>query len=124
MPYSLRAAGLRHPASVTTATHELARAFDTAQRDVTCTQLNATAEPSTDDCAELAGAVRAFVVARRADGSPPERVLAVIKSVTSPYFVDGVDEVHGDRLQALILREFLTSFYDVAPIAPAPRSAR
>lgn len=113
-----RKAGARpFPASEpTTETSELARAFENAQHDTDCIESGTDADSQTDDCAELTGAVRAFAAAGRADGSPPERVLASIKSVTRPYVVDGIDEVHGDRLQALILREFLTTYYDaVAP---------
>ena len=103
-------------------TGELARAFENAQRDTDCMGSGPATGASPDDCAELTGAVRAVAVAGRADGSPPERVLASIKSVTRPYFADGVDEVHGDRLQALILREFLRTYYDTA--APADAALR
>src|SRR5688500_15614149 len=103
----------------TTETSELARAFENAQHDTDCIESGTGADSQIDDCAELTGAVRAFAAAGRADGSPPERVLASIKSVTRPYFVDGIDEVHGDRLQALILREFLTTYYDATASAEA-----
>lgn len=101
----------------TTEMSELARAFDSAQHDSDCIESWTAADSWTDGCAELTDAVRAFVVAGRADGSPPERVLANIKSVTRAYFFHGVDEVHGDRLQTLILREFLATYYDA--VAPA-----
>ena len=101
---------LRPASDPSTRMNELAQAFDRAQQETGCIERS---DVSTGGCAELAGAVRALVVAGRADGSPPERVLAVIKSVTRPYFVDGVDEVHGDRLQTLILHEFIASYYDL-----------
>lgn len=103
----------------TTETSELARAFEKAQHDTDCIESGTRPDSQADDCAELTGAVRAFAAAGRADGSPPERVLAGIKSVTRPCFVDGIDEVHGDRLQTLILREFLTTYYDAAAPAEA-----
>ncbi|HEU4720368.1 MAG TPA: hypothetical protein VFS59_03325 [Gemmatimonadaceae bacterium] len=111
-----------HPASdPITRMSELAHAFDRAQQETGCIERS---DASTGGCAELAGAVRALVVAGRADGSPPERVLAVIKSATRPYFVDGVDEVHGDRLQTLILRQFIASYYDLTlPDLRMPRAS-
>jgi hypothetical protein len=118
----LRPAVGLHPAVDPITTTELAQAFDRAQQDSGCSERSSVLE--TDGCAELAGAVRAFVVTGRAEGSPPERVLAVIKSVTRPYFADGVDEVHGDRLQSLILREFIASYYDVTmPAHRAPQAS-
>jgi hypothetical protein len=45
-------------------------------------------------------------------------VLARIKSVLPPSFVPGADEARGDRLQALILREFLASYYGAMTLAP------
>lgn len=100
-----------------TRTSALAQAFDRAQQESGCLERSQTS--TTEWCAELADAVRAFVVAGRAHGSPPERVLAVIKTVTRPYFSDSIDEVHGDRLQSLILREFIASYYDLT--MPAQR---
>jgi hypothetical protein len=64
----------------------------------------------------LAGAVRAFVHAERTDGAPPERVLATMKRVLRPSDSPAVDERHGERLQAVVMREFLASYY----AAPAP----
>ena len=102
-------------------TSELARAFDRAHHHTGCTDRLqrdfSRVEPSTDGASQLADAVRAFVAAGRADGSPPERVLATIKRVTYPCLFDGADEVRGDRLQALVLREFLTAYYDVGAAA-------
>lgn len=106
-------AGPRPASDPVAGTIELAHAFVRAQQETGGIERSGVS--STDGWAELSGAVRVFVVAQRADGSPPERILAVIKSVTRRCFDDDVDEVHGDRLQTLILREFLTSYYDVAP---------
>ena len=107
-----------HPASGTGA---LAHAFDRALHDTGCVddglQADSRMNPSPDGVSELAGAVRDFVAAGRADESPPERILATIKRVTRPCIFDGADEVRGDRLQALIMSEFLASYYDVAPAA-------
>lgn len=111
-------AGARHASDPASAMTELAHAFDRAHHNLGCTggrNAGSSVDPASDVVSELTGAVRAFVAARRADGSPPERILATIKGVTRPCLFDGADEVRGDRLQAIILREFLTSFYDVAP---------
>jgi hypothetical protein len=72
---------------------------------------------STDPFPELVGAVRTFVRACRADEFPPERVLAAMKGVTAACTFVCVDASRADRLKALVLREFLTSYYDIA--APA-----
>jgi hypothetical protein len=106
-------------------TSELAHAFDRAHHHPGCTDglqsHSSSPEPSTDGISRLAGAVRDFVAAGRADGSPPERILAAIKRVTRPCLFDGADAVRGDRLQALVLREFLASYYDVGAVAiPEP----
>lgn len=116
---SARAAS--HPVS---GTDELAHAFDCAHHytgRMDRLHSDSRMNPSPDVVSELAEAVRDFVTARRADGSPPERILATIKRVTRPSLFDGADEVRGDRLQALILQEFLTSYYDVGTTAlPGP----
>jgi hypothetical protein len=112
-----------HVASdLTLGTSELARTFDRALHGTGRTERppeDASPDPSIDSISELTGAVRDFVAAKRAAGSPPERVLATIKRVTLPCLFDGADEARGDRLQALILREFLSSYYDV-PSSHAP----
>jgi hypothetical protein len=118
-PHGKPGAGNGPASEPATGTSELARAFENAQHDTDCIESRTGADSAAADCAELTGAVRAFAAAGRADGSPPERVLASIKSVTRPYFVRGIDEVHGDRLQTLILREFLTTYYDAAAPADA-----
>ena len=120
------AATVRPASNSTSGTGELAHAFDRAHHETGCID-RLHADPrlnqSPDGVSELAGAVRDFVAAGRADGSPPERILATIKHVTRPCLFDGADEVRGDRLQALILREFLTSYYDVSAAAvPEPRA--
>ncbi len=99
---------------------DLAHAFDRAHHDRGCDERRDVAS-SADDVRALREAVRAFVEAERADGSAPEYVLAMIKRATRPCLFDGADEARGDRLQTLILREFLASYYDVeAPSAPEP----
>ena len=106
----------------TLGTSELARTFDRAHHGMGLTAWlpeDASPDPSIDCISELTGAVRDFVAARRAAGSPPERILATIKRVTVPCLFDGADEARGDRLQVLILREFLSSYYD-APSSHAP----
>ena len=95
---------------------ELARAYDRAMHWPTV-------DRGPDSFGELADAVRAFVLARRAVESPPERVLATIKSVLRPGAVPRLDEARGDRLQALILREFLTSYYGATTSAPPASGA-
>ncbi len=108
----------RHAQAPASGTKELAHAFDRAHHNLACAGVRSAAsfvDPSSDVVSGLTGAVRAFVVAGRAEGSPPERILATIKRVTRPCLFEGADEVRGDRLQALILREFLASYYDVAP---------
>jgi len=120
-------AAARHSSDPASGMMELAHAFDRACHNLGCTgRLDAGSfvDPLTDAVGELAGAVRAFVSARRAEGSPPERILATIKGVTRPCQFDGADEVRGDRLQTLILREFLTSYYDAATIATPALTAR
>ena len=94
----------------------LALAFDGAQRAPARTEWMA-AQSATDPFPELMCAVREFVRARRADGFPPERVLATMKGVTHSCTFVCVDGSRADRLQALVLREFLVSYYDIA--APA-----
>ena len=120
-PTTARTASASDPAS---GTSELAHAFDRAHRYMGCTDwrhTDSSVEPSTDGASQLVGAVRDFVAAGRADGSPPERILAAIKRVTRPCLFDGADAVRGDRLQALVLREFLASYYDVGAVAiPEP----
>ena len=115
------------PADPAAGTSELAHAFDRAHHHTggaDWLHTGPSAEPSTEGVSELAGAVRDFVAAERAEGSPPERVLATIKRVTRPCLFDGADEVRGDRLQALILREFLTSYYDAGSAAtPEPTAS-
>ena len=113
-------AGARHAQHPASGTMELAHAFDRAHHNLGCAGGRDAAsfvDPSSDVVSELTGAVHAFVSARRADGSPPERILATIKGVTRPCLFDGADEVRGDRLQTLILQEFLTSYYGAATIA-------
>jgi hypothetical protein len=118
------AAGASHPSGPASGTTELAHAFDRAHHNLGCTgrqHADSFVDLSSAAVTELTEAVRAFVSARRADGSPPERILATIKSVTRPCLVEGVDEVRGDRLQAIVLHEFLASYYDVAtPVMPEP----
>ena len=94
----------------------LARAFDGAQRAAPRTEWMA-ARSASDPFPDLACAVRAVVRARRADGISPERVLAAMKGVTRSCTFVCVDGSRADRLQALVLREFLTTYYDIA--APA-----
>ena len=109
------AAGARPASHPACGTGELAHAFDRAHHNagrIDRLHSDSPMRPSPDGVSELVEAVRDFVTARRADGSPPERILATIKRVTRPCLFDGADEVRGDRLQALILREFLTSYYD------------
>ena len=111
-------AGVPHAPEPASGTMELAHAFDRAHHNLGCTgrrNADSLADASSDAVTALTAAVRTFVSARRADGSPPERILATIKGVTHPCLFDGADEVRGDRLQAIILREFLTSYYDVRP---------
>jgi hypothetical protein len=95
----------------------LARAFAGAQRTSIRVEETA-ARASISPFPELVRAVHEFVRARRADSAPPERVLAAIKGVTRACTADCVDESRVDRLQDLVLREFLVSYYDIA--APAP----
>jgi hypothetical protein len=117
-PTAARTPAAPEPAS---GTSELARAFDRAHHHTGCTDWlqrdSSWVEPSTDGVSRLTEAVRAFVAVGRADGSPPERLLATIKRVTRPCLFDGADAVRGDRLQALVLREFLTAYYDVGAAA-------
>ena len=94
----------------------LARAFDGAQRTSIRIEEMA-ARASTSPFPDLVRAVHEFVRARRADSAPPERVLAAIKGVARACTADCVDESRVDRLQDLVLREFLVSYYDIA--APA-----
>lgn len=100
----------------------LARAFDGAQRASTRTEWMAT-RASTDPFPELVRAVHAFVRACRADGFPPERVLAAMKGVTHSCTFVCVDGSRADRLQDLVLREFLTTYYDIAAPARLVRAA-
>jgi hypothetical protein len=100
----------------------LARAFDGAQRASTRTEWLA-ARASTDPFPELVHAVRTFVRACRADELPPERVLAAMKGVTGACTFVCVDGSRADRLKALVLREFLTSYYDIAAPAHLARDA-
>ena len=93
----------------------LARAFDGAQRASARFEWMA-AHESTVPVPELVHAVHAFVRAGRADSVSPERVLAAIKGVTRSRTFASVDPSCADRLQALVLREFLVSYYDI----PAP----
>ena len=95
---------------------ELARAYDRACYYMSCVERRYVDLPP-DGFEELAGAVREFAVTRRADGAPPERVLAAIKGVLHTSCIPGAHETHGDGLQALILREFLASYYGA--LAPA-----
>ena len=107
---------------LTLGTNELARTFDRALHGTGRTERlpeDTAPDSSIDGISELAGAVRDFVAAKRAAGSPPERILATIKRVTLPCLYDGADEARGDRLQVLMLREFLSSYYD-APSSHAP----
>jgi hypothetical protein len=97
----------------------LARAFDGAQRATEW----AAARASTDPFPELGCAVRAFVRARRADGFPPERVLAAMKGVTRSCTFVTADGARADRLQGLLLREFLIAYYDIAPPVHLAREA-
>ena len=100
----------------------LARAFDGAQRASTRTEW-AAARASTDPFPELGCAVRAFVRARRADGFPPERVLAAMKGVTRSCTFVTADGARADRLQGLLLREFLIAYYDIAAPVHLAREA-
>jgi hypothetical protein len=114
-------AGPRPPSEPTAESTGLASAFDGALHDGACREPHVAPLAATDDCSELRGAIHAFVAAERADGAPPERVLADLKRATRPTYIEGGDELHGERLQTLILREFLASYYDVAVTAePAP----
>jgi hypothetical protein len=127
LPTSQTAVGTRPASDPTSGTSGLAHAFDRAHHNTGCGErrhAGASATASADNVSELAGAVRDFVTAGRADGSPPERILATIKRVTRPCLFDGADEARGDRLQTLILREFLTSYYDVeAAATPVPTAS-
>jgi hypothetical protein len=95
---------------------DLARAFDGAQRALPRTEWMA-ARSATDPFPDLVHAVHAFVRACRAEGVRPERVLAEMKGVTRSCTFVCADGSRADRLQALVLREFLVTYYDVA--APA-----
>ena len=122
------AAGASHPSRPASGTTDLAHAFDRAHHNLGCNgreHADSFVDRSSAAVTGLTDAVRAFVSARRADGSPPERILATIKSVTRPCLFEGVDEVRGDRLQAIVLHEFLTSYYDIAaPVMPEPPAPR
>jgi hypothetical protein len=100
----------------------LARAYDHASR-----HSGRNESPSADRPPEsfrvLAGAVRAFVVAGRAEGSPPERVLAAMKHLLRSRQGPQADDARGDRLRSLILREFLESYYDAPAAASRVPSA-
>jgi hypothetical protein len=100
----------------------LALAFDGAQRASTRTEWMA-ARSSTDPFPELVCAVRAFVRASRADGVAPERVLAAMKGVTRSCGFVSVDGSRADRLQDLVLREFLVTYYDIAAPVQLARKA-
>lgn len=100
----------------------LARAFDGAQRASTRTEW-AAVRASSDPFPELGCAVRAFVRARRADGFPPERVLAAMKDVTRSCTFVCIDGSRADRLQDLVLREFLVTYYDIAAPVHLAREA-
>ena len=107
----------------TVPTTELASAFHSAQHAGACREPHVEPHPASDDCSELRDAIHAFVAAERAGGAPPERVLADIKRATRPAYVEGGDGLHGDRLQTLVMREFLASYYDAAgSVEPAPEN--
>jgi hypothetical protein len=91
----------------------LAQAFDGAQRASPRTEWMA-ARASTDPFPELVRAVHAFVRACRADEVPPERVLAAMKAVTRSCTFVCADGSRDVRLQDLVLREFLVTYYDIA----------
>jgi len=99
----------------------LARAFDGAQRASPRTEWMA-ARTATDPFPDLVHAVHAFVRACRAEGVPPERVLAEMKAVTSSCPFVCADGSRADRLQGLVLREFLVTYYDVATPARLARA--
>jgi hypothetical protein len=100
---------------------ELARAYHRAREQAGgLDRLAVDREP--DRFHALAGAVREFVLAERAEGSPPERVLATIKRVLRPSASPTVDDRHGERLQAVVMREFLASYY-AAPASVAQLTA-
>jgi hypothetical protein len=102
-------------------TTELASAFHSAQHDGACREPHVAPLASSDDCSELRDAIHAFVAVGRAAGAPPERVLVDLKRETRPAYVEGGDGLHGDRLQTLVMREFLASYYDAAAsVEPAP----
>jgi hypothetical protein len=109
------------PRNATAEEAELARAYDRARRQAGGFDRLAV-DRVPDSVHALAEAVRAFVLAGRADGSPPERVFATIKSVLRPSGSPTLDERHGERLQAVVMREFLASYYD-APASVATLSA-
>jgi hypothetical protein len=98
----------------------LAQALDGAQRASVRTEWMAV-HTCTAPFPELVHAVHAFVRAWRADRVPPERVLAAIKGVTRSCTFPCIDPSRADRLQALVLREFLVSYYDIAAPAPLPQ---
>lgn len=101
---------------------ELAHVFDSAQRAPARTEWLAE-RSATDAFPDLMRAVREFVVAHRADGSPPERVLAAMKRVTRACTFVCVDESRCDRLQHVVLSEFLATYYDVVAAAHPPLEA-
>jgi hypothetical protein len=97
----------------------LVRAFATAQRAPARAERMADCS-AIDAFPELTQAVREFVAARRADGSPPERVLATMKELTRGCSVVCIDESRADRLQLLLLREFLATYYEIPAPSPLP----
>ena len=100
----------------------LALAFDDAQRASPRTEWMA-ARSATDPFPDLVHAVHAFVRACHAEGVPPERVLAEMKGVTSSCTFVCTDGSRADRLQDLVLREFLVTYYDIAAPARLARDA-
>ena len=118
------AAGESDPTGSQGEATRLAVAFDDAQRAPIRTEWMA-ARDSTDPFPALVRAVHAFVRGCRADRLPPERVLAALKGVTRSCRFAGVDGSRVDRLQALVLREFLVTYYDIAaPGLLAPEAPR
>jgi hypothetical protein len=105
-------------------TSELTSAFHSAQHDGACREPQVALLPSSDDCSQLRGAIHAFVAVGRSSGAPPERVLADLKRATRPTYVEDDDGLHGERLQTLVIREFLASYYAIAVSAaePSPES--
>ncbi len=66
--------GVTHTSAPASETMELAHAFDRAHHNQDCTgkrRADSFVDPSSDEMTALSVAVRAFVSARRADGSPP-----------------------------------------------------